>query len=1105
MTAAPPPPTLDSMRAGTRLVAGMGHATVLPDLDFETYSAAGFHWVDGRWVGPPGAPAAQKGLGVVGAPNYTADPSCEILSLFYDLKDGAGRRHWRPGLPPPADLHAHIIRGGLLEAWNVAFERWVWEHVCVPRLGWPAVDPAHWRCAMAKARAHALPGALGKAGDVLALEVRKDADGERLLKKFSVPQKPTQADPRRRRPTLPDQAAVDAEWPKVWTPDMKPAAVRKFTAVLAEDIEDTQRLYRYNEIDIASEAEASSRVPDIEGDELAWWQAHEAINHRGVHIDVQGVDDCIAIIEQAHARYNSELQALTGIDAASKVQQLIGWLAGRGVHTHSLDEDAVEGLLARLDLDATARRVLEIRAAVGSASVKKVFAMRNRVSADGRLRDLYVYHGARTGRSTGEGPQPTNLPKAGPDCIRCGCGRHYGAHRAHCPWCGIQTAPGREPVEWNPAAAEDALAVLRQRSLAWAEYVFGDALHALAGVLRALYDAAPGHDLISTDFNSIEAVGLAMISGEQWRIDVFRTHGKIYEMSASTAFKVPFEDFAKHKAATGQHLPIRQSGKVLELACLAPETLVLTHEGYVPLVDLRPHQMLWDGIEWVRHQGLVHRGRRPVIGLAGTRMTPDHKVLCGHSWLEAKQVASNESTLYQSLATGSANLPWWVAKGRGIPSESELLVRAGPSRIRFCRRTSYAARRLVALLARGLRAAGQSSCFSSMPTRSPTTNIGDAFSTDSLPQSGDATTQKIELSSTTVPAGSSSTRSGVETSGLSYSTWSLLRAGTTRASKWIVGTLTGLTRRGTSGSLPGKRTCSTADPSPNSSVESWTWSSVYDIAHVGPRNRFTILTSRGPLIVHNCGYQGWVGAAHAFGMPGTDDEIKDSILAWRRASPAIEWLWGGQTKGKASSTVANALVASYSGNVSDAHLLAAASDRWDRTPFMFGVEGMAVAAMSQPGTEFPVARLDGSHTGITFIQRGDALYCRIPSGRYLTYHRPRFEQSDRGGVGLSYEGYNTNPKNGPVGWIRMNTWGGRLVENINQAACRDILAPAVLRLEATGYPVVLHVYDEIVSEVPEGFGSIDEFEHLCTIPPAWAPDWPIRAPGGYRAKRYRKG
>jgi DNA polymerase len=87
----------------------------------------------------------------------------------------------------------------------------------------------------------------------------------------------------------------------------------------------------------------------------------------------------------------------------------------------------------------------------------------------------------------------------------------------------------------------------------------------------------------------------------------------------------------------------------------------------------------------------------------------------------------------------------------------------------------------------------------------------------------------------------------------------------------------------------------------------------------------------------------------------------------------------------------------------------------------------------------------------------------------------------------------------------MNTWGGRLVENINQATCADPFRAACIRLEDAGYPVVLHVYDEIVSEIPEGFGSIADFERICEERPAWCADWPIRAPGGYRAKRYRKG
>lgn len=87
----------------------------------------------------------------------------------------------------------------------------------------------------------------------------------------------------------------------------------------------------------------------------------------------------------------------------------------------------------------------------------------------------------------------------------------------------------------------------------------------------------------------------------------------------------------------------------------------------------------------------------------------------------------------------------------------------------------------------------------------------------------------------------------------------------------------------------------------------------------------------------------------------------------------------------------------------------------------------------------------------------------------------------------------------------METWGGRLVENIVQATARDIQWHGIMALEAAGYPIVLHVYDEDVAEVPEGFGSIEEFERIMSTMPAWAAGWPIKANGGWRGKRYRKG
>jgi DNA polymerase len=731
--------------------------TPIANIDFETYSEAGFIWDAARnkWAALPGASQGKKGLPVVGASVYVGHPTFEVLTLSYDLRQGAGVQRWQPGLPPPVDLLAHVASGGLVSGWNAAgFEMKVWRH-CVDRYRWPPLPLSQVRDTMAAARAFCLPGALGKAGEVMALSQQKNADGKRLLDKFSIPRNPTQPNPALR---------------------IRPA----------DDPADAEKLYAYCDEDVLTEQEAGSLIPPLSPKELAAWQTDRGINDRGVQIDLEGAHNCIAILNQAHRQYNAELRALTGgtVERASELAKLQGWLGAQGVVMGSMDEEAIGSTLAQ-ELPAPARRALEIRQAVGSASVKKVFAMANTVSRDGRLRDLFIYHGARTGRPTGSGPQPTNLPNsAGVFALECeGCDKHYGVSLPSCPWCGA-SATLAHTVEWGAECAEDALESFKPRSLDWAEYVWGDSMAALSGSLRGLFIAAPGHDLICSDYSSIEAVGLAMLAGEQWRIDLFRSHGKIYEMSASKTTGIPFEEILEHKRKTGQHHQVRKLGKVQELAL---------------------------------------------------------------------------------------------------------------------------------------------------------------------------------------------------------------------------------------------------------------------------------------------GYQGWVGSMLAFGADEfmSEAEMKEAILAWRAASPAIVELWGGQER------------------------------NWQ--PEYYGVEGAFVQAVLTPGAAYRTHGMD-------FQMRGDALFLRLLSGRELTYHRPRLAPSTRrpGTCSISYEGWNSNPKNGPQGWQRMETWAGRLVENINQAQCRDIQWHGVQALERAGYPIVLHVYDEDVAEVPEGFGSIEEFERVMGDLPEWCADWPIKAAGGWRGKRYRK-
>ena len=539
--AAPPPIPI---RAGHRFKVGDQFATVLADIDFETYSEAGM-LLDlsdpkkpmGKWIGPEGA--TKKGLFAVGMRVYAEHPSTEVLCAAYDLKDGRGKRHWRPGEPNPQDLFDYIAQGGLVEAHNSGFERVIWTFVCQRLYGWPAFPPAQWRCSAAKSRAWGLPGALANVGDVLNIASKKDADGKRLLDKFSIPRTPTQKDKRYR---------VHPE----------------------EDPEDAQKLYAYNDRDIEAEAQVSARVPDLIPIELDYWLADQAINFRGIGVDLEGARNCAAIVRQCLAKYTRQMVAITGGIEPGQLQALKGWMAAFGVYADSLDEDGIAALLSRNDLSPHVRQVLEIRQLTGSASVKKVFAMLNHATVGGRLCDLFIYHGARTGRDTHADVQPGNLPKAGPAlrwCDDVNCGKPYGQHLDGCPWCGASAAFSKADG-WSWQAAETALSVIATQSVEVVEWFFGDALLTVSGVIRSLLVAGPGKRLIASDYSSIEAVVTATLSGEQWRIEAFQRREDIYLHGAAGITGRSYEWYKNWSAENdGKKHPDRQKlGKVSELA-----------------------------------------------------------------------------------------------------------------------------------------------------------------------------------------------------------------------------------------------------------------------------------------------------------------------------------------------------------------------------------------------------------------------------------------------------------------------------------------------------------------------------------------------------------
>lgn len=541
-------------RAGTLIPAGLGTSEVLPSMDFETYSEAGYVFVPvphdptvTRWQPPykvKGAgPGGKGGLPVVGTPVYAEHPSAEILSLCYDLKDGKGRRRWLPGFPDPVDLLDHIRDGGLIEAHNATFEWYIWNLIGVRRHGWPVLPLNQCRCSKAKAKRYSLPGGLDPLARVLGT-IQKDKAGHNLTRKLSIPLTPTKNRPAHR-----------------WTP--------------ATAWADFAAFYDYNNQDVVAEDHASAQIPDLTPYELEVWQMDQTINARGVQVDTVTLDAALDILDQTERKYTAELFQLTGgaVCSVSEISMLADWIRARGVPMDNLQADTVTHKIRELRAVPSAApavlRALEIRDTLGAANVKKLRTLKLQVSSDGRLRDQYVYCGAdRTGRWSAGGVQLQNITAKGPKACQCeACEKTFGAETNPdaCPRCGSFMFHGLP--EWTIDAVEQAIEDVRTHDLAHVERVWGDPIAVLCGCLRGLFTARPGHKLVCCDFSAIEAVAAACLSRCQWRIEVFSTHGKIYEASAAKATGIPFEEILAYKKEYGSHHPARKGvGKIRELA-----------------------------------------------------------------------------------------------------------------------------------------------------------------------------------------------------------------------------------------------------------------------------------------------------------------------------------------------------------------------------------------------------------------------------------------------------------------------------------------------------------------------------------------------------------
>ncbi len=373
---------------------------------------------------------------------------------------------------------------------------------CLSRYLGRQLPPEQWRCTMFHGLYAGYTAGLDATGRALGLpeDKRKLNTGKALIRYFCVPCAPTKANGGRTR-NMPHHA------PERW-----------------------QLFKEYCRQDVVTEMEIEKRlssiiIPDFVQKE---WERDLIINSRGVAVDMELVEGALNIDKTVHDRLVAEAMELSGLNNPNSVAQLSLWLESQtGENVSDLRKDTVAKMLAKKDNSPKVQRMLEIRQELGKTSTKKYDAIEAAVCKDGRVRGLLQFYGAnRTGRWAGRLVQVQNLPR----------------------------------TYTNPL--ELARELVKNRNIEALRFIYGSIPDTLSQLIRTAFIAAPGNVLIDADFSAIEARVISWLAGEEWRLEVFRTHGKIYEASASQMFGVPIDLIKKGNP----EYSLRQKGKVAELA-----------------------------------------------------------------------------------------------------------------------------------------------------------------------------------------------------------------------------------------------------------------------------------------------------------------------------------------------------------------------------------------------------------------------------------------------------------------------------------------------------------------------------------------------------------
>lgn len=443
-------------------------------------------------------------IGKAGLYRYAQSEDFEVLLFAYQMDDGEVELvDLAQGEQIPENVQLMLKDAAVVKhAYNAAFE-WY----CLNRAGYET-PLEQWRCTMIHGLYCGYTAGLDVTGKAIGLpqDKQKLTTGKALIRYFCVPCKPTKSNGNRTW-NLPRHA------PEKW-----------------------ELFKEYCKQDVVTERAILKRLNyfPVPEEEQELWQQDIRMNAFGVRVDSKLIEGALTIDGVSSAELTEEAMNITGLQNPNSTVQLKAWVEKElsdslemDVELPGLRKEDVSMLLERNDLPKEIRCVLEIRQQLGKTSIKKYVAMETAKGADERVRGLTQYYGAnRTGRWAGRLVQLQNLP------------RNY-----------LKTL-------------DYARQLVKEKNYDGIRFLYGNVPDTLSQLIRTAFIPSEGHKFVVADFSAIEARVIAWLAGEQWVNEVFATHGKIYEATASQMFHVPIEKIVKGNP----EYSLRQKGKVATLA-----------------------------------------------------------------------------------------------------------------------------------------------------------------------------------------------------------------------------------------------------------------------------------------------------------------------------------------------------------------------------------------------------------------------------------------------------------------------------------------------------------------------------------------------------------